>query len=142
MTGVNRLRTQRAGSPLILVPPLMSGRIAMAACRAPGWLIDAEIQWQLVECPVGWHCAKMIERPIGGRTTLLLGLFPIGRRPGHFLHTGPCRNRRRVGDTRPRRYLNCQPHDVGHQVRDRDDQQDQTNANALRPVLLLLLQAT
>jgi len=142
MAGVNRLQTQNAGSPLIPVPPLMPARIARPACRAPGWLIDAEIQWQSVECPVGWRFATMVERPIGGRTGLLLGPFPAGRRPGHFLLTGPRRNRHRVVDARPRRYLKCQPHDVRHQVRDRDDKQDQTNANALRHVLLLLLQAT
>jgi hypothetical protein len=120
----------------------MSGRIAMPACQAPGWLIDAEIQWQSVERPVGWRCARVVERPMGNRTGSLLGLFPAGWRPGHFLLNGPCRNRHRVVDARPRQYLKCQPHDVRHQVRDRDDQQDQTNANALRHVLLLLLQAT
>jgi hypothetical protein len=142
MTGVNRLRSQGAGSPGILVPPHISGRIAMPACQAPGWLIDAEIQWQWVEFPVGWHCARMVERPMGNRTGSLLGLFPAGRRPGHFRLNGPCRNRRRVVDARPRRYLKCQPHDVGHQVRDRDDEQKQTNTKALRHVLLPLLQAT
>jgi hypothetical protein len=142
MTGVNRLRTQRAGSPLILVPPFMSGRIAMPACRAPGWLIDAEIRWQWIERPVGWHCARTVERPVGDRTGSLFGLLPAGRRPGHFRLDGPCRNRRRIVDARPRRYLKCQPHDIRHQVGDRDDQQNQTNAKALRHVLLLLLQAT
>jgi hypothetical protein len=116
--------------------------MAMPACRAPRWLIDAEIGWQDVECPVGWHGATMVVRPIGGRTGSLLGLLPARRRPGHFLLNGPCRNRRRVVDARPGRYLEYQSHDVRHQVRDRDDQQDQTNANALRHVLLLLLQAT
>jgi len=120
----------------------MSGRIVMLACRAPGWLIDAEIRWQWVERPVGWHGARTVERPMGDRTGSLLGLFPDGRRSGHFRLNGPCRNRHRVVDARPRRYLKCQPHDVRHQVRQRDNQQDQTNAKALRHVLLLLLQAT
>jgi len=142
MTAVNRLRTQRAGSPLILVPSIMSGRIVMPAGRAPGWLIDAEIRWQWVECPVGWHCARTVERPMGNRTGSLFGLFPDGRRPGHFRLKGPRRNRHRIVDARPRRYLKCQPHDVRHQMRQRDDQQDQTNAKALRHVLLLPLQAT
>ncbi len=79
---------------------------------------------------------------MGDRTGSLLGLFPDGRRSGHFRLNGPCRNRHRVVDARPRRYLKCQPHDVRHQVRQRDNQQDQTNAKALRHVLLLLLQAT
>jgi hypothetical protein len=120
----------------------MPGRIMMPACRAPGWLIDAEIRWQWVECPVGWHCARTLERPTGNRTGSLFGLFPAGRRPGHFRLNGPRRNRRRIVDARPRRYLKCQPHDVRHQMRQRDDQQDQTNAKALRHVLLLPLQAT
>jgi len=120
----------------------MSASVAMPACQAPGWLIDAEIQWQSVERPVGWHCATIIERPIGGRIGSPLGLFPAGRRPRHLLHTGARRNRHRVVDTRPRQYLKRQPHDVCRQVRDRDDQEDQTNANALRHVLLLPLQAT
>jgi hypothetical protein len=84
----------------------------------------------------------MVERPMGDRTGSLLRLFPAGRRPGHFLLNEPCRNRRRVVDARPRRYLKYQPNDVCRQVRDRDDQQDQTNAKALRHVLLLPLQAT
>jgi hypothetical protein len=119
----------------------MSGWIATPACRAPRRLIDAEIRRQSVECRVGRHCAKMIERPLGG-TGLLLGRLPAGRPPGHFLLAGSCRDRPRVVEAGPRRYLKGQPRDVGHQVRDRDDQQDQTNANALRHVLLLLLQAT
>jgi hypothetical protein len=79
---------------------------------------------------------------VGDRTGSLFGLLPAGRRPGHFRLDGPCRNRRRIVDARPRRYLKCQPHDIRHQVGDRDDQQNQTNAKALRHVLLLLLQAT
>jgi hypothetical protein len=31
----------------------------MSACWTPGWLIDAEVQWQLVECPVSRHCATL-----------------------------------------------------------------------------------
>jgi hypothetical protein len=120
----------------------MYASIAMPACRAPGWLIDAEIRWQWIECPVGWHCARTVERPMGNRTGSLFGLSPAGRRPGHFRLNGPCRNRRRVVEARPRRYLKHQPQDVCRQVRDRDDQQDQTNTNALRHVLLLPLQAT
>jgi hypothetical protein len=80
---------------------------------------------------------------MGDRTGSLFGLLPAGRRPGHFRLKGPRRNRHRIiVDARPRRYLKCQPHDVRHQVRGRDDEQDQTNARALRHVLLLLLQAT
>jgi hypothetical protein len=79
---------------------------------------------------------------MGDRTGSLFALFQDGRRPGHFRLNGPCRNRRRVVETRPRRYLKYQPHDVRHQMRQRDDEQNQTNANALRHVLRLLLQAT
>jgi hypothetical protein len=79
---------------------------------------------------------------MGDRTGSLFALFQDGRRPGHFRLNGPCRNRRRVVETRPRRYLKYQPHDVRHQMRQRDNQQDQTNTKALRHVLLLLLQAT
>jgi hypothetical protein len=113
----------------------------MPARQAPGWLIDAEIQWQSAECSVGCHCATVVER-LGCRARWLHGLFPAGRWPGHFLLTGPCRSRRSFVKTRPRRHLKCQPHDVRHQLRDRDDQQKQTNANTLRHVLLLPWQAT
>jgi hypothetical protein len=42
---------------------------------------------------------------MGDRTGSLFGLFPDGRRPGHFRLNGPCRNRHSVADTQPRRYL-------------------------------------
>jgi len=61
----------------------------MPACRAPGWLIDAEIQRQSVELSVGWRL--------------------VGRRPGHFLHAGLRRSRRGLVDAGPRRCLKCQP---------------------------------
>jgi hypothetical protein len=121
---------------------LVSARIAMSACWTPGWLIDAEVQSQLVECPVSRHFATVVERPIGGRSEAVLGLFRTGRRPRHLLHNGRCRNRYRVADARTRRYVKRQPHNIRDQVCDRDDQQNQANANALRHVLLLPLQAT
>jgi hypothetical protein len=133
---------QKLGSPIIPVPPLVSGRTLMPAHQAPGWLIDAEIHWQSAECSVGCHCATTVECPIGGRARWLLGGFRDWRWPGHFLLAGPCRSRRSFVDTRPRRHLKCQPHNIRHQLRDRDDHQNQTNADALRHVLLLPWQAT
>ena len=128
---VNRLRTRDAGSPLIPLPPLMSARIAMPACLAPGRLIDAVIQWQSVEHsvrwrPLGWHsvgwrCARRVERPTGGRTGWLLGRFKAGWRPGHFRFNGPSRSWRGLVDAGPRRCLKDQPRNVRRQLRHRDE---------------------
>jgi hypothetical protein len=114
----------------------------MPACSAPGRLVDAEIRRQSADGRVGRNFAKMIERPFGVGAGSLFGRLPAGRWPRHFLRAGSHRSRPRVVGARPRRYLDRQPYDIGHQMGDRDDQQDQTKTNALRHVLLLLLQAT